>query len=80
MEAILSCIVTRTLNTIWDTMSKLNTGGGGDSQEIYVEDGKRDKESVPTGVFLPHKEPFCSIEGPSIFGRSRRTRRELGDK
>ena len=75
MEAVLSCGVPRTLNTIWDTTSKLKTIGEAASQEIYVKDRKRDKESMSTEVLLPHKEPFRFIEGPSVFTRSRRTRR-----
>ena len=61
MESIPSCGVPRTLNTIWDTMSKLNTGGSADSQEFSVKDLKRDKESVYTGGFLPHKDQLCLI-------------------
>ena len=38
MEAILSCGVQRKLNTIWDTNSKLNTGGETTSQEISAKD------------------------------------------
>ena len=58
MEAILSCGVLSTLNKIWDTTSKLKTRGEVSSEEISVKDGKRDKESVSTGVLLPHKYPF----------------------
>ena len=58
MEAILSCGVPATLNKIWDKTSKLKTRGEVSSEEISVKDGKRDKESVSTGVLLPHKYPF----------------------
>ena len=45
-----------------------------------MKDVKRDKESVSTGGFLPHKEPLCFIEVPSVFTKSRRTRMDLGAK
>ena len=61
MEAVLSCGVPRTLNKVWDTTSKLKTRGEAASQELYVKDGKRDKESVFTGGFIPHKDPLCFI-------------------
>ena len=80
MEAVLSCGVPRTLNTIWDTTSKLKTIGEAASQEIYVKDRKRDKESMYTGGFLSHKDPLCFLEGIFVFTRSRQIRRELGAK
>ena len=36
MESILSCGVPRTLNTIWDTMSKLKIGRAATSQVPYA--------------------------------------------
>ena len=45
-----------------------------------MKDVKRDKESVSTGGFLPHKEPLCFIEVPSVFTRYKRTRRKMGAK
>ena len=80
MESILSCRVPRTLNKIWDTTSKLKTRGEDDSQELSVKDGKRENEIISTGEFLPQKDPLCFIEGPSVFTRSRQTRREIGAK
>ena len=70
IETILSYGVPRTLNKIWDTTYKIKTGGVAASQEISVKDGKRDKESVSTVVFLPHKDPFFPIEVPYVFTRS----------
>ena len=61
-----------------DTTSKLNTREEVPSQELSMKDRKRDKESVSIGGFLPHKDPLCFIEGPSVFIRSRRPRRDLG--
>ena len=58
MEAILSGVDTRTFNTICDTTSKLKTRGGAASQELSLKYRKRDKESISTGGFIPHKEPF----------------------
>ena len=58
------------INKIWDTTYKIKTGGVAASQEISVKDGKRDKESVSTVVFLPHKDPFFPIEVPYVFTRS----------
>ena len=43
MEVILSCAVPSTLNTIWDTTSRINTRGEAASQELYVKDVERDK-------------------------------------
>ena len=77
-EAILSCGVPRTLNTIWYTTSKLKTIWEVASQELSVKYGKRDKESVSMGGFLPHKNPLCLIEGPSVFTKLRWTRMDLG--
>ena len=61
MEAILNCGVPITLNTIWDSASKLNTRVEVASQEISMKGGKRDNESVSTGGLLPHKDPLCFI-------------------
>ena len=36
MEAILSCVLPRILNTIWDTMSRLKTGRAATSQVPYA--------------------------------------------
>ena len=80
MEAILNCGVPITLNKIWDSASKLNTRVEVASQEISMKGGKRDNKSVSTGGLLPHKDPLCFIEGPSVFTIVRWTRRELGDK
>ena len=77
-KAILSCGVPRKLNTILDTTSKLNTRGGGSSQELSVKKIKRYNESVSTGELLPHKDLFCFIEEPSVFTRSRWTRKDMG--
>ena len=43
MEAILNCIVPRTVDTIWDTTYKLKTGGAADSKELSAKDVKGDK-------------------------------------
>ena len=40
----------------------------------------RYNERVSTGEFIPHKDPFSFIEGPSVFTRSRLTRRDMGAK
>ena len=80
MESILSCGVTRKLNTIWEKTSRLNKRGEAASQELFVKDGKRDKESVYTVRFFPHNDPLCFIEGLSVFTISRRTRKKLGAK
>ena len=77
MEAILSCGFPGTLNTIWDKTSKLNTRGEAASQKLSMKDGKRDNESMSTGGLIHHKNPLCFIEAPSVFTRSRRTRRNL---
>ena len=45
-----------------------------------MKNGKRDTEIMYTGRFLPHKDPFCLIEGLSVFTISRRTRSDLGVK
>ena len=80
METILICGVRITPNTIWDSAAKLKTGGVADYQELSKKDGRGDKESVSTGGFLPHKYLFSSIERPSVFTRTRQTRRNLGTK
>ena len=67
MEAILSCGVPRMPNTIWDTTYKLNKGGSCSYWELYTKDLNRDKESMSTEVLIPHKDPLCLIEGPSMF-------------
>ena len=80
MESILSCGFLRTLNTIWDTMSKLNTGGAATYQELSAKGVKWDTERVSTVGFIPHKDPLCLIEGPSVFTIFSLKRRELCDK
>ena len=52
MKAIPSCGFTSTLDTIFDTTSKLKTGGSAAYQELSVKCGKRDKEIVSTGGLL----------------------------
>ena len=42
-EAIASCGIPRALSTIWDTKSKLKTGGAATSQELSVKYVKGDK-------------------------------------
>ena len=71
MKAILSCEVPITLNTIWDSMYKLKTGGVAVYHEISPRYGTGDKEIVSTGRLLPHKDLLCSIEGNYMFTRSR---------
>ena len=61
MEAIMSCGVPRTLNTIWYTTSKLKTGGAAASQELSVKEVNRYKESVSKGGLIPHKYLLCLI-------------------
>ena len=77
MEAILSCKVTSTLNSIWQTMSKLKKVGAAASWELSTKDGNLYNEIVSTGVFLPQNNSLCSIEGPSMFTRSRWKRRDM---
>ena len=79
MEAILSCGGPRALNPIWDTTFKLNTEGASTSQEIYVKDVNREKESVSTGGLFPYKNLLCLIEVSPVFTRSGRTRGDLGE-
>ena len=76
----MSCRVLRILNTIWYTTSKIKTRGEDASQEFSVKDVKRDKGSVSTGVLFLYKDPFCFIEGPYVFTRSRRKMRYMGAK
>ena len=61
MEAILIYGVPRTLKRIRDKTSKLKTRGEAASQELSVNNGKREKESVSTVGFLPHKDLLCFI-------------------
>ena len=78
METILSFGVPRTLNTIWDTMSQIETGVAATYQELYVKDRKGYKESASTGGLIPLKDPLYLIEVPSMFTRSRQKMRDLG--
>ena len=80
MEAILRCGVPRTLNKIWYKTYKLKSGGAAAYQELSVKNGKGDKESVSTGVFISHKVPLCLIEVPSMFTRPSMTSRYMGAK
>ena len=80
MEAIMSCKFPRTLTTTWYKTSKLKIEGSPAFQEIYVKDGKRDKESMSIGGFISHIYPLCWIEGPFMFTWLKQTRRELGTK
>ena len=80
MDTILSCGVPSMLNIIWETTYKLKTVGAASSQELSVKDGKGYKEIMPIGGLIPHKNLLCLIEGPSMFARLRRTRRDLGAK
>ena len=80
MKAIPSCGFTSTLDTIFDTTSKLKTGGAESSQELSMKDRKREKEILSTGVLITHKDPLGPIERPPVLTRSRWKKRELGDK
>ena len=78
--AILSCGVTRIVNTVWDSTSKLKTVRVASSQELVAKDGMEDKESVSTGGLHPQKDLLCSIDGNYMFTRSRQTSRKLDTK
>ena len=80
MEDILRCGFPRTLNTLWYTGFKLKIGGADASQELSAKDIQWDNNIVFTGVFLPHNDPLCLIEGTSVFTISRWTIKELGAK